>query len=75
MQDWDDLIAIGKKALQANPAAPTIEIPASLMRRIVRSTAVQASAHPEPDAKAIASVKTMKRGKGQSKFMPPEGHA
>src|SRR5205085_6131636 len=71
MEDWDELIATGKTALEANPTADTIAIPASLMRRIVGSTAVAAAAHPAPAAKAVASVKGMKRGKGQSKFMPP----
>jgi hypothetical protein len=71
MQDWDDLIAAGKKALAANPAAETVSIPAALMRRIVRSTAVSATAQPAPDAKAVASVTALKRGKAQSKFLPP----
>jgi len=75
MQDWDELIATSRKALETNPAADTVSLPAALLRRIIGSTAVAASAHPEPHAKAVASVKTMKRGKGQSKFMPPEGHA
>lgn len=75
MQDWDELIATGRKALAANPSADTVAIPAALLRRILRSTAVAASAQPAPDAKAVASLKALKRGKGQSKFMPPEGNA
>ena len=75
MEDWDELIASGKKALEANPGADTVPMPAALMRRIVSSTAVTAAAQPAPDAKAIASVKAMKRGDRQSKFMPPEGNA
>ena len=75
MQDWDDLIAAGKKALEANPGAATIEVPAALMRRIIGGTVAAAATQPAPDAKAVASVKTLKRGKVKSQFLPPEGHA
>ncbi|MCU1336670.1 MAG: hypothetical protein JWO19_2251 [Bryobacterales bacterium] len=75
MQDWDDLIAAGKKGLAANPGAETIAIPADLLRRIIGSTAVQAAEHPAPSAPAIGSVKALKRGTVRSKFTPPEGNA
>ena len=75
MQDWDELVATGKKALEANPTSETIAISAALLRRIVGGTAVAASAHPAPDAKAVASVKASKRGGVKSNFLPPEGHA
>ncbi|HEV8414164.1 MAG TPA: hypothetical protein VGQ49_11255 [Bryobacteraceae bacterium] len=75
MQDWDDLIATSKKALQADPGAETIAIPAALLRRITRGTAAAASTQPDPGAKAVASVKASKRGTVRSNFLPPEGHA
>ena len=75
MQDWDDLIAAGRKALEANPTAETVAIPAALLRRIMGGTAAAASVQPDPDAKAIASVKAIKRGGVKSNFLPPEGHA
>jgi hypothetical protein len=75
MQDWDDLIATGRKQLEGNPGAENITIPAALMRRILGGTAVAASAHPAPDATAVASIKAAKRGAVRSNFLPPEGHA
>jgi hypothetical protein len=75
MKDWDDLIGAGKKALETNPGAETIALPAALLRRIVGGTAAAASLQPDPDAKALASVKAAKRGGVKSSFLPPEGHA
>lgn len=75
MKDWDDLIAAGKKGLEANPGADTIAIPAGLLRRIIGSTAAQAAEHPAPNAPAVGSVKALKRGTVRSKFAPPEGNA
>jgi len=75
MKDWDDLIATSNKALEANPSAETVAIPAALLRRIVGSTAAAASVHPSPDAPAVASTKAAKRGIVRSNFLPPEGHA
>jgi hypothetical protein len=40
----------------------------------VAGTAAAASAHPAPDATAVASVKAAKRGASRGKFLPPEGH-
>jgi hypothetical protein len=75
MQDWDELIATGKKQLEANPQADSVTIPAALMRRIVNSKAAKASEQPAPDARAIASIKAEKRRGIRSNFLPPEGHA
>jgi hypothetical protein len=75
MEDWDEFLAAARKGLDANPQAETIALPAALLRRIVAGTAAAASAHPEPDAPAVASVKAAKRGAGRGKFLPPEGHA
>jgi hypothetical protein len=75
MQDWDDLMGAARKGLDANPGADTVAIPAALLRRIVKSTTAAAAVQPAPDAKAVASVKTLKRGGIKSNFLPPEGHA
>jgi hypothetical protein len=75
MQDWDDLIAASKKAIEANPGAETVALPSALLRRILGGTAAAASIQPDPGAKAIASVKGEKRGGVKSNFLPPEGHA
>jgi hypothetical protein len=75
MQDWDELVAVGNKGLEANPTAETIALPAALLRRIIGGTAAAASAHPASDATAVASIKGSKRGAIRSNFMPPEGHA
>jgi hypothetical protein len=75
MEDWDEFIATGKKALEAHPSAQTVPIPAALLRRIVNGTTVAASAQPAPDATAVASIKASKRRGVRSNFLPPEGNA
>lgn len=39
IQDWDEFAAVGRKALEASPAAETVTIPAALLRRMVGDTA------------------------------------
>lgn len=73
MQDWDEFLATARKALAANPTADAVALPANLLRRITRSTTAVAGTQPAPDAKAVASVKALKRGEDRSKFMPPTG--
>lgn len=75
MQDFDEFLAAARKGLEANPQAETIAISAALLRRLVGGTSAAASAHPAPDATAVASVKAAKRGASRGKFLPPEGHA
>jgi hypothetical protein len=75
MQEWDDFVATSMKSLEANPGGETVPIPAALLRRIIGGTAAQASAHPAPDAPAVASLKALKRSTVPSNSLPPEDHA